>query len=89
MSIIEFSSFFLPQISNRWGSQRKEQGAKLNLTATQRTDSGQYTCIATNGVGQPDSAQITLRVQCKYLLLFIVQIFKKHLLPIKHLNGKI
>lgn len=50
-------------ISNRWGSQRKEQGAKLNLTATQRTDSGQYTCIATNGVGQPDSAQITLRVQ--------------------------
>ena len=64
-SIIEFSSFF-SQISNRWGSNRKEQGSKLNLTKTRRTDSGQYTCIASNGVGQPDSAQITLRVQCKF-----------------------
>ena len=54
-----------PQISNRWGSNRKEYGSKLNLTKTKRTDSGVYTCIATNGVGQPDAAQITLRVQCK------------------------
>jgi len=50
-------------ISNRWGSNRQEYGSKLYLTKSKRTDSGQYTCIATNQIGNPESAQVTLRVQ--------------------------
>lgn len=54
------------QMSNRWGSNRQEKGSKLNLRNTKRTDTGQYTCVASNGIGQPATSQITLRVQCKY-----------------------
>ena len=61
------AAFYLFQISNRWGSNRQEYGSKLYLTKSKRTDSGQYTCIATNQIGNPESAQVTLRVQCKYL----------------------
>ena len=56
---------FILQISNRWGSNRQEEGSRFVLSRSRRIDSGQYTCIAANGVGQPASAQITLRVQCK------------------------
>ena len=58
----DFGSF---QKSNRWGSNRQEKGSKLNLSHTKRTDTGQYICIASNNIGQPATAQITLRVQCK------------------------
>ena len=58
----DFGSF---QKSNRWGSNRQEKGSKLNLSHTKRTDTGQYICIASNDIGQPATAQITLRVQCK------------------------
>ena len=54
------------QMSNRWGSNKQEKGSKLNLRNTKRTDTGQYTCVASNGIGQPATSQITLRVQCKY-----------------------
>lgn len=50
-------------MSNRWGSNRQEKGSKLNLSNTKRTDTGQYTCVASNGIGQPATSQITLRVQ--------------------------
>ena len=38
----------------------------LTLTSVTRHDSGVYTCSANNGVGHPDSAEISLTVQCQY-----------------------
>ena len=47
----------------------------LNMNRVARADGGTYTCTAHNGVGQEDTADIKLVVQCKkqYLKVIIVR----------------
>ena len=40
---------------------------QLNITNVNRTDSGQYRCLAVNDAGTATSSAATLDVQCKYI----------------------
>jgi hypothetical protein len=42
-----------------------ENGKKLNLQNISENHAGRYTCTADNGVGNPVSEDITLKVLCK------------------------
>lgn len=46
----------------------------LKFTASDRQLAGVYECKASNGVGEPAKAQITLNIICKYLQIFILKI---------------
>ena len=43
-----------------------ENGKKLDLQNITVNHAGRYTCTADNGVGNPVSEDITLKVLCKY-----------------------
>lgn len=38
---------------------------QLNIPRGHRSDSGMYVCNATNGVGQDETAEIYVTIQCK------------------------
>ena len=40
---------------------------KFTITNVNRTDSGEYRCVASNGVGNKTSNAATLDVKCKYI----------------------
>ena len=42
---------------------------ELTITNVNRTDSGEYRCVASNSLGNDTSNVVTLNVQCKYILL--------------------
>ena len=46
-----------------------ENGKKLNLQNISENHAGRYTCTADNGVGNPVSEDITLKVLCKIFYL--------------------
>lgn len=41
-----------------------DERSKLKFRADNRSMSGKYTCIADNGIGEPASATIDLRILC-------------------------
>ena len=43
---------------------------QLTITNVNRTESGEYRCVAENVVGNATSNAATLNVQCKYSILF-------------------
>ena len=43
---------------------------QLTITHVNRTDSGEYRCVASNSLGNATSNAATLDVQCKYSILF-------------------
>jgi len=43
---------------------------KLTITNMNRTDSGEYQCVATNRVESDTSKAATLNVECKFNILF-------------------
>ena len=44
-----------------------EDDTQLTITNVSRNDDGQYTCVASNSLGNSTSNSATLTVQCKYL----------------------
>ena len=48
------------------GGRYSLNGGSLTISNIIRDDDGIYTCYASNGVGQPDSASATVTVYCKY-----------------------
>ena len=42
---------------------------QLTITNVNRTDSGEYRCVARNSLGNATSNVATLNVQCKYIVL--------------------
>ena len=45
-------------------------GNTLTITAADRSDRGEYKCVADNGVGQPASKSAYLDVHCKWICMF-------------------
>ena len=43
----------------------RQEGLSLELNGVGRHDAGVYVCTATNGVGKPARAEITVEVKCK------------------------
>ena len=50
----------------RFGAESRE----LTITTVNRTDTGEYRCVANNSVGNVTSNAATLDVQCKYTSCF-------------------
>jgi len=50
-----------------------EDKKQLKITDVNRTDSGEYRCVARNSFGNGTSNVATLDVQCKYSLLFYLK----------------
>lgn len=61
-----------PTITYRWykGNSNTEisTGAALNIASSSRTDTGSYTCRATNNYGSGE-ASVNVDVRCKYTVL--------------------
>ena len=45
----------------------RQEGLSLELSGVGRHDAGVYVCTATNGVGKPARAEITVDVKCEWL----------------------
>ena len=46
-------------------SRERQEGLSLELNGVGRRDAGVYICTATNGVGKPARAEITVEVKCE------------------------
>lgn len=57
-----------------------DERSKLQFRADNRSMAGKYTCIADNGIAEPASASIDLRIQCK-LFEKITSINNLNILP--------
>ena len=47
------------------GNKKIQEGTSLFIQSVQRSDQGRYRCIATNGFGNPDTADFVINVYCK------------------------
>ena len=46
-------------------ARERHEGLSLELSGVGRRDAGVYVCTATNGVGKPARAEITVEVKCE------------------------
>ena len=58
-------------------------GATWNIVSINQTDTGNYGCIANNGVGSPVNRTITVNVLCKYTLTCTLYLTNKNIFLIK------
>ena len=47
------------------GNRKIHEGTSLFIQSVQRSDQGRYRCVATNGFGDPDTADFKINVNCK------------------------
>ena len=47
------------------GNQKVQEGNSMYIRDVQRSDQGRYRCVASNGVGQDDTADFTINVYCE------------------------
>ena len=60
-------------------SRERQEGLSLELNGVGRRDAGVYVCTATNGVGKPARAEITVEVKCELVywnINFADELFK-------------
>ena len=62
----EASGYPAPTITwTKDGSQLQEAQRTVNIGQSRKSDAGRYVCTVDNGVGQPETAEAYVIVQCK------------------------
>ena len=68
------SGFPAPSITWTKSGQTLSNTAQLYISSSDKSDAGEYTCTASNGVGQPKTAKAYVIVQCKSKFLQFIKL---------------